>query len=471
MESPYQLTEKFPLFAMRAIMTEPSIFIRARTILKPEYFENTPAHSCRKFIEYLHEYYNEHGVVPLLDQVNARLSAFNIQEQPITKVDGWNSVANTIPMLSEIEQYCRHRACCTAALKVYTDIEKGSTSGVVKELEKALMVSLPHSFGTPIFSSSQDIIKEFIELHSTQYELRTGWTEIDMGLAGGFGYGEINVFSAPAGMGKSVVLANLGLNYAKQGRNVLYFSLELNEGLIKKRIISMLTGFPLRTMKGAEDMVGLQYDETMEKIGRENVGDYNIIQVPNGATTADIESIVNEYETRNEKTVNIIIVDYADLMSPCEKVSRENIHLVEKFIYEELRGLAVKRTANGRKTMILTASQLGKGSLGKDMTEWDQDSLAGSVGKNFTCDNLITIYANNAMKEQGIMKLKFLKTRNSAYTKEVELSYNIDTLRVSDFDVTKSGNPELDKMIIGDLSPNNDSNKIINTIIKPVVGG
>lgn len=470
-EKDYELSDDFERDIIRAIATDPSIFARARTILKPEYFNNKPSYSNAYCIEQLQDVYKQFSYVLNIDLLNAILKHFNPQEVPITPFEKWNPISDSEIMLSKIEKFCRHRACVYASLNVYEKISKGDTSNVVNMMEDALMVKLPSNFGTEVFSSAEDVFTELVNLHQTQYELRTGWVEVDRGLSGGFGYGEVNVFTAPPGMGKSLVMANLGLNYAKQGLNVIYFSLELNEVLTKKRILSMLTGFPLRAMKHNETEVMEAYTKAMDSIGWENCGDFRIIQVPNSTTTMQLESIINEYELKTGKTANVIIVDYADLMSSDRKVSRENIHLSEKFVYEELRDMVVKRTVGGRKSTIITASQLGKGSLGTDMSEWDQSSLAGSAGKNFTCDNLISIYASDKLKQEGLIKLKFFKTRNSYYTKEIELSYNIDTLKVDNLDINSSKNPELDEYIqkqntgiVKDISPTNDTNKILNII-------
>ena len=453
-------------------MTDPSVFIRARSILNPDYFDNTPLHSNKTCINFFHKLYEKYESLGDPTLVNIALKEKNPQEDGYNKIEHWNKIDDSDRLLKQIETYCKHKACVKAAMKVYEKVNKGQTSDVIKILEDAVLLKLPTDFGVNVFGEADSLLKQLEELHSTQYELKTGWNELDSALAGGFGYGEIEVFAGASGAGKSIVLANLGLNYAKQGLNVMYFSLELNEILTKKRIISMLTGYPIRNMKGNEINVTYSYNNIMKQIGWENVGDYNILQIANGSNTLDIETIINEYEIKTGKIVNVIIVDYADLMSPCQNVSRENIHLSEKFIYEELRGLVSKRTKCGKKSVILTASQLGKGALNSELNDINQDALAGSAGKNFTCDTLWAIQSTPAMKEKGIFKLKALKTRNSSYTKDIELAYNIDTLRIDNPDISKSGNATLDNTLqdvtVKDITPFNNANQITNTIVNDI---
>ena len=469
---PIETSDKFQVYIIQGILTDPSIFVRTRTILNLDYFDNTPLHSNKTCINYFHEFYNRYNNLPDISLINLSLKDKNPQEDGYVQIQNWNKIDDSERLIKEIETYCRHRACIKAAMEVYNKIEKHDTTNVVDTLQSAVMLKLPSNFGTPVYSNGQTLYDELKELHSTQYELKTGWNELDIALSGGFGYGEIEVFCAASGGGKSVALANLGLNYSLQGMNVMYFSLELNEILTKKRIISMITGYPLRTMKGNEAEVAEVYNEKMEEIGWDKIGEYNIMQIPNGSNTMDIEAIINEYEIKNNKIINVIIVDYADLMSPMQKVSRENIHLAEKFIYEELRGLATRRTAEGKKCVVLTASQLNKGALNTDIGQIEQDSLSGSVGKNYTADNVISLQSTPAMKEKGLMKFKFLKSRNSSYTKDIELSYNIDTLRIDNTDISKYGNNVLDNRLIQNdmIVKETNNNGFTNQILEVTTG-
>ena len=52
-------------------------------------------------------------------------------------------------------------------------------------------------------------------------QISTGWANLDKKLFGGFNRGELNIFAGASGAGKSLFLANLGVNWALTGLNVL----------------------------------------------------------------------------------------------------------------------------------------------------------------------------------------------------------------------------------------------------------
>ena len=58
------------------------------------------------------------------------------------------------------------------------------------------------------------------------------------------GRGELILFSAVTGGGKSVALQNITVNFAQNNMNVLYLTFELSEGLTAKRLDSMITNIP-----------------------------------------------------------------------------------------------------------------------------------------------------------------------------------------------------------------------------------
>ena len=69
---------------------------------------------------------------------------------------------------------------------------------------------------------------------------------MDKKLFGGFNRGELNIFAGGSGAGKSLFLANIGVNMAEKGMNVCILHLSFSEALVSMRIDSMLTGISTR---------------------------------------------------------------------------------------------------------------------------------------------------------------------------------------------------------------------------------
>lgn len=55
---------------------------------------------------------------------------------------------------------------------------------------------------------------------------------------GGLGSGELGVFVAPAGIGKSMALVSIAAAAVEKGLNVIYYTLELAEGYVGSRFDS-----------------------------------------------------------------------------------------------------------------------------------------------------------------------------------------------------------------------------------------
>ena len=71
--------------------------------------------------------------------------------------------------------------------------------------------------------------------------------------------------------------------------------------------------------------------------------------------------------------------------------------------------------------------------------EHDHSMIAGGISKIQTADNVMSIYASDAMKERGQYQIQFLKTRNSGGVgSKIYLGFDPNTLRIFDIDPAES---------------------------------
>ena len=200
----------------------------------------------------------------------------------------------------------------------------------------------------------------------------------------------------------------------------------------------MASNIPYRNITTQQTKV---IDTLMIRKMNQKPGIFRIVNMPNGSTTQDLESMIQEIEIALDKQLNVIIVDYADLMRCNDRrIDPNNIHLVGKAIAEDLRALARERTRVGKNTLVLTASQIGKDAMSE--MEFDMNQIAGSVAKTNTADLIFSVRTNSAMKQRGEYELKVLKARNSGCVdKKLKLKYNVDTLLMSDIEEVQEANP------------------------------
>jgi replicative DNA helicase len=247
---------------------------------------------------------------------------------------------------------------------------------------------------------------------------------MDKKLFGGFNRGELNIFAGGSGAGKSLFLANIGVNMAEKGLNVVYLTLELAESLVSMRLDSMTTGIPSRDVFKSIDDVEMK----VKMIGKKS-GAFQVKYMPSGKTANDVRSYIKEYEIKTGKKVDVLLIDYLDLLMPAStKVSAENLYIKDKYVSEELRNLAMELN-----TVFVTAAQLNRGAV--EEIEFDHSHISGGLSKIQTADNVFGIFTSRAMRERGRYQIQLMKTRNSSGVgQKIDLGFDLDTLRIIDID-------------------------------------
>ena len=156
--------------------------------------------------------------------------------------------------------------------------------------------------------------------------------------------------------------------------------------------------------------------------------------MPSGKTPNDVRSYIKEYEIKTGTKVDVLLIDYLDLLMPQgAKVSAENLYIKDKYVSEELRNLAMELN-----TVFVTAAQLNRGAV--EEIEFDHSHISGGLSKIQTADNVFGIFTSRAMRERGRYQLQLMKTRNSGGVgQKIDLAFDIDTLRIFDCDDDDDG--------------------------------
>lgn len=239
----------------------------------------------------------------------------------------------------------------------------------------------------------------------------------------------------------SLCMQNMAISWSIQGYNVLFFSLEMDKELVGKRIASMSMNIPYRDIRNNVKSVS---DSIIYKRKDINPGILQLIDLPIGCNANDIESFIQSFEIATNIVPEIIVIDYADIMTPCDKrIDPNNVNLKDKNISLELRNIARERTHNGKKTMILTASQITKDAMAE--MDYNLSNIAGGAPKSHNADNIFSVQTNDAMRQRGEYEFKILKARNAGCKdKKFKMKYNVDTLLISDMEELQVQNPVFD---------------------------
>ena len=394
---------------LEMMMKDAATFIRCQTVFDAEAFDRR----LQPAAEFLNNYVSEYNAMPTFDMINSSTNSDlkdpgnDLREQHFD----W--------LLAEFETFSRHKALEAAILKSADYLEKGEYGPVEDLVKKAVQIGLQKDLGTDYFANPRERLEAIKDKNG---QISTGWPALDKKLFGGFNRGELNIFAGGSGAGKSLFLANLGVNWALAGLNVLYLTFELSENLVSMRIDAMVTEIPTRDIFKSIDDVEMK----VKIIGKKS-GALQVKYMPSGKTPNDVRSYIKEFEIKTGRRVDVVLVDYMDLLFPNgAKISAENLFVKDKYVSEEMRNLAMELN-----TIFVTASQLNRAAV--EEIEFDHSMISGGISKINTADNLFGIFTSRALKERGRYQLQLMKTRSSSgVNSKIDLGFDVDSLRIYD---------------------------------------
>jgi KaiC/GvpD/RAD55 family RecA-like ATPase len=388
-------------------LSDAETFIRCQNIFDPLNFDQR----LQSAAEFISKYVDEYKVMPESNIVN--VSTKN-QFEPVSLPK-----ENYEWLMNEFENFSRHKGLERAIIKSSDLLESGDYGPVEKLIKDAIQISLNKDMGIDYFDDPRTRLNA---LKDGNGQVSTGWPTVDKKLYGGFNRGELNIFCAASGGGKSLFLANLGVNWALAGLNVIYLTFELSEKLVGMRLDSMTTGIGTRDIFRSIDDVELKV-----KMLQKRSGNLQIKYMPSGKNCNDIRAYLKEYQVKTGVKPDVLLIDYLDLMMPLSvKVSPSDLFVKDKYVSEEIRNLAMETQC-----ITVTASQLNRSAV--EEIEFDHSHISGGLSKIMTADNVIGIFTSRAMKERGRYQIQFMKTRSSSGVgQKVDLEFNMDTLRITD---------------------------------------
>jgi archaellum biogenesis ATPase FlaH len=393
---------------LEMMMADAETYVRCQGIFDSTLFDRKLAEAA----EFIHQYAQQYSVLPDFEMVNSTCKTD--LKQPGELKEGhleW--------LMDEFESFTRHKSLERAIIQSADLLEKHDYGQVESMVKDAVQIGLARDMGTDYF---EDPRSRLLGLKDKNGQVTSGWNALDNKLFGGFNRGELNIFAGGSGAGKSLFLANLGVNFALAGMNVVYLTLELSESLVSMRVDSMVTGTSTRDIfKNIDDV-----EMKVKMIGKKS-GMFQVKYMPSGKTANDIRSYLKEYEIKMGKKVDVLLVDYLDLLMPIgKKISAENLFVKDKYVSEELRNLAMELQC-----VFVTAAQLNRGAV--EEVEFDHSHISGGLSKIQTADNVLGIFTSRAMRERGRYQLQLMKTRSSSGVgQKIDLAFDLESLRITD---------------------------------------
>lgn len=194
----------------------------------------------------------------------------------------------------------------------------------------------------------------------------------------------------------SWVLSKLGAEAMKQGKNVVHFTLELNENYVGLRYDACFTGIDFQNIRNNVDIVKQKIADVPGKL---KIKYFPIKTVSAYSLKAHCERLA----VLGTK-VDMIIVDYADILRPSQSERNSNSYSEAGGIYEELRGVAGEL-----QVPIWSASQSNRAAMDEDIIQ--ANNIADSYRKIMTADFVMSLSRKVNDKQANTARFHVIKNR------------------------------------------------------------
>ena len=381
----------FQVKVLAAMFTDRLFLQQISDIIRAEYFESD-ANSW--LLDIILTHFREYKTPPSKDVLKVKITEIENDILKATILEQLKDVFRFMEsddltfVKDEILKFCKNQEIKQAIMDSVSLLKHGNFDEIKSKIDSAMKAGADTNIGLEYVI---DVAARYNE--SARHTITTGWDVIDDLMDGGLAPGELGVVMAPAGIGKSWLLINIGANAVKDGKTVIHYTLELNENYVGQRYDSVFTGIPAQNLKNYREdieskMLTLKGDLIVKYFPTKSVGVMGL--------KAHIEKTI-----MLGKKPDLVIVDYGDLL----KVNiKKDKHEALEDLYEELRGMAGEY-----EIPVWTASQAGRSALEDDIIE--ADKIASSYGKVMVADFLMSLSRKVEDKMSGTGRGHVIKNR------------------------------------------------------------
>jgi len=349
---------------LASILLDSDVMATAMTLLKPEDFFESRYATIFEAMSELFKKTRPIDEVNLLDQLELMGSAGDVGGRDIllTLAETIGTTANAESYAQIISDYGMMRRMIQESREVAIMGISGEFSAqeYLDEAERKVLAvrdERGQSRARPIGELAVEAVEK-IELQRQQEHRITGIPTDYPGLDDmllGLQPSDIVILAARPSMGKTSFAMNIALNAAKQGKSVLFFSLEMSADQITNRFISIESkwqnkSLPLSRLRSAT--LGNVEMENLNAVSESMKALPMTIDDSPNPSPLDIRSIARRLHYKNK--CDMIVIDYLQLMNPISKRLPR-----EQQIAEISR--ALKALAKELNIPIVALSQLNRG--------------------------------------------------------------------------------------------------------------
>lgn len=389
-----QYSHGFQTKVIGALLTQRQFLINIYDSLDSKYFENT---SHCWIVDKTIEYFDKYHTTPSQDILATEIKKLDNDVLKTALIETLKEAYKLADdkdieyIQQEFTSFCQFQQMKKAILTSTDLLEVGDLEGIQHIINRAIKSGQNKNTG---MIYEKDVEQRYRD--DDRNPIPYPWKAFNDVTQGGYGKGElVLIFGNPKG-GKSWTTIDMAAYAAHIGYNVVYYTLELSEGYVGKRMDAYLTGIEMDDLKNNKDRV----DSVMKKLK----GKIRIKSFPAGRTSLDnIESHLQQLEMQEDFKPHAIFIDYLDLLKNRGKGNREKRDDIDD-VYTDARGLA---TEHG--VPLISPSQVNRAGANDDIIQ--ADKISGSYGKIMIGDFVVSLSRKRKDKTNGTGRFHIMGNR------------------------------------------------------------
>ena len=418
----------FQIKVISALLTDRIFLQQVSDILSPDYFESQ---ANQWIVDIVKEYFVEYNSIPTLDVFKIKVQSETNDILKASVIDNLKEVFKYIEsddldfVKEESLKFCKNQEIKKAIVESVDLLKKGHYDEIKKRIDAAMKAGADKDIGYEYLTG---IAERYTD--NVRNTMPTCWPLINDLAGGGFGKGELIIFVAGPGGGKSTAMMNIGAHILKKGLRVVHYTMELTEAYVSQRYDAVITGIATQNLKyHIEDI-----EHELKKIEGELIIKYYPTKT---ASVSSLKAHLDKLILQGKKP-DIVIVDYADLLRSNSKSGRDSLHQELENIYEDLRGLAGEY-----EVPVFTASQANRSSAESDIITGEQ--VASSFAKIMIGDFVISLSRKVTDKIAGTGRWYVIKNRFGPDGLTLPSRLNMSNGRIEIFEETSVQGKETKK--------------------------
>ena len=347
------------------------------------------------------------------------------------------NITKIIPVIQDdvltdaTNEFVRRQASWCAIIDNVNEIEQNPEVAIdncLQRLNRVQQLSLDNIEAGFDYFNEEEFDKHYDDITNPEKKIATLWPGIDDVTHGGF-YKEgkcLVLVAAQAGLGKSVCLSNLAVNFLKQEKCVVVISLEMSENVYAQRFDAHISNLDINSFMTNGDALKARVKafKRLYPEARLIVKEFP----PHAVSALNIDRYLKTLIEIKGIKPDVLIVDYLNLVKANRINTGDSLYLEGMAASEELRALSYKYTIP-----VISAVQVN--TAGMNNAEVGMQHVSNSRAIVMTCDYLQVLVQSEEDQHNGILRAKIVKNRfGGEVGRKIPFRLDPKTLVLTDLD-------------------------------------